>query len=144
MTETTTGSVERFLGVSAAALFLISLLTGLFAGAAMNRTLAHVDGHAALASHLNALMGTFLFVAYGWTLPLLRYGHVGKMRIAVVLVVSSTANWAITALKACWSVAGLSPDGSTHNLVVFTLLQITVVLPAIGAAIAWVAAFRRR
>ena len=141
--ERTLDPTERLLAISAAALFLIALVTGIYAGAAMTAKL-HVDAHAALASHLNALMGTFLLVSYGWTLPMLRYGDVGKKRIAVLFVASSFANWAVTVAKAALFVSGLEPLGSGPNDTIFVLLQITVVLPGLVGAGAWVWGFRRK
>jgi hydroxylaminobenzene mutase len=121
---------------------LVALLTGIYAAAAMTGKI-HVDGHAALASHLNALMGTFLLGTVGWTLPMLRYGEVGKRRLAIVLVVSSFANWIITAVKAALFVAGIDVQGKAANDGVFGALQVFVVLPMIGAAIAWILGFRK-
>ncbi len=136
-------SVERTLGLAAAWLMLIALLTGIYAAAAMTGKL-HVDGHAALASHLNALMGTFLLGVVGWTMPMLSYGPRGKRRLAMVLIVSSFANWLITAVKAALFVAGIDVQGQAKNDGVFVALQIFVVVPMIAAAIAWIIGFRKR
>jgi (hydroxyamino)benzene mutase len=135
------GPTERLLGASAAVLFLVALLTGLFAGAAMTGKIP-ADGHAALAAHLNALMGTFLLVSFAWTLPMLHIGPVGKRRLAVLFVGTSFANWAVTTLKALLFVGGLEPSGQAANMLVFALLQATVVLPGIGGAGVWVWGFR--
>jgi len=134
--------VQRMLGRSAALLFLISLLTGIYAGLAMTGKIP-VDGHAALASHLNALMGTFLLLGFGWTLPMLRYGEVGQKRLALVFIGTSFANWIVTAVKAALKVAGLAMMGKPANDAIFVALQITVVLPTIIAAIAWVVGFKK-
>jgi hydroxylaminobenzene mutase len=136
-------SVERTLGLAAAWLMLVALLTGIYAAAAMTGKL-HVDGHAALASHLNALMGTFLLGVVGWTMPMLSYGPRGKRVLAMVLIVSSFANWLITAVKAALFVAGIDVQGQARNDSVFIALQIFVVVPMIAAAIAWIIGFRRR
>jgi hypothetical protein len=134
---------ERLLGAASASLFLIALLTGLFAGAAMTGHV-HADPHTALAAHLNALMGTFLLASFGWTLPMLRYGDVGKRRLALVFIGSSFANWAVTTTKATLFVSGLEPSGHAANDAVFVALQIAVVLPSILGAGAWVLGFRSR
>lgn len=141
MLETTPGLTERLLGKAAALLFLIALLTGLYAGLAMSGKIP-VHGGAALASHLNALMGTFLMVSFGWTMPMLRYGDAAKRRLALVFVATSYANWIITAVKAALQVSGLDLVGKAANDGVFVALQIFVVLPTLGAAIAWVLGFR--
>jgi hydroxylaminobenzene mutase len=129
---------KRFLALSAAGLFLISLLTGLYAGGAMTGVFK-VNPSTALAAHLGALMGTFLIAAYGWTLPMLRYGDTGRHRLALVFVLTSYANWAITATKAALNVNGLEFSGDAANRGVFVVLQVAVVIPTMVAAVAWVA-----
>jgi hypothetical protein len=131
------------LGLAAAWLMLASLLTGIYAAGAMTGQL-HADGHTALASHLNALMGTFLLGVVGWTMPMLSYGPRGKRILAIVLIVSSFANWLITAVKAALFVAGINLQGHAKNDGVFVVLQIFVVLPMFAAAIAWIIGFRKR
>lgn len=146
MTETTTNdafdSVTRALALAAALLFALALLTGLYAGAAMGGKL-HVSGAAALASHLNALMGTFLIVSFGWTLPMLRYGERGKTRLASLFIATSYANWLVTAVKAALGVRGVDVIGNFPNDAVFVILQITVVAPTIVGALFWVFGFRK-
>jgi hypothetical protein len=134
--------VQRTLGLAAASLMLVALLTGIYAAAGMTAKI-HVDGHTALASHLSALMGTFLLGTVGWTMPMLRYGEPAKRRLAMVLIVASFANWLITAVKAALFVAGIDLQGKAANDVVFGVLQVFVVVPMIGAAIVWVLGFRR-
>jgi hydroxylaminobenzene mutase len=134
-------AVQRLLGRWAALLTLGGLLTGLFAGAAMTGKV-HADGHAALASHLNALMATFLLAAVGWTMPMLSYGEAGRRRLALVFIASSLANWLITAAKALLMVGGLDLIGAAANDGVFIALQVGVVLPSLAAAGAWVYGFR--
>jgi len=131
------------LGIAAAWLTLIALLTGIYAAAAMTGKL-HVDGHTALASHLSALMGTFLLGVVGWTMPMLSYGPRGKRILATVLIVASFANWFITAVKAALFVSGIEVQGHQANDAVFVVLQIFVVVPMIAAAIAWIIGFRKR
>jgi len=131
------------MGLAAAWLMLIALLTGVYAASAMTGHL-HADGHTALASHLNALMGTFLLGVVGWTMPMLSYGPRGKRVLAIVLIVSSYANWLITGVKAALFVAGIDLQGQPKNDGVFVALQIFVVVPMIAAAIAWIVGFRKR
>jgi hydroxylaminobenzene mutase len=135
--------VQRTLGRSAAYLFLVALVTGLYAGLAMTGRI-HADGHAALASHLNALMATFLLAALGWTMPMLRYGEVGQRRLAWVFIATSFANWLVTAVKAALFVSGLALVGKPANDGIFIALQLTVVLPTIGGAIAWIVGFGKK
>jgi hydroxylaminobenzene mutase len=131
----------RRLGQAAAALFLVGLLTGIYAGLAMSGKIP-VHGGAALASHLNALMGAFLLVSLGWTLPMLHYGPAGKSRLATVFIATTYANWLITAVKAALHVSGIDLNGKLANDAVFVGLQLAVVIPALIGAIAWVFGFR--
>jgi (hydroxyamino)benzene mutase len=135
--------VQRLLGLAAASLMLTSLLTGLYAAAAMTGKI-HVDGHNALAAHLTALMCTFLIGTVGWTMPMLRYAETGKRRLALVFIVSSFAAWGITAIKAAFFVEGIDVQGKLANDIVFGVLQVLVVLPMLGASVVWVLGFRAK
>ena len=125
---------------AAAWLFLLSLLTGGLVPGAMNGSLPF-DAHALLASHLNALMGSFLLLGVAWTLPLLRYRDGGQRRLGWAFIVASYGNWAITAAKARLHVPGLEWTGDRANDAIFLLLTAFVVVPSLAAAIAWVAGF---
>ncbi len=70
-----------------------------------------VDPASALAAHRNALMGTFLLVAVGWTMPMLRYRTQAKHRLAWLFVVPSFSNWGLTAIKAALAVTAIEPNG---------------------------------
>jgi hydroxylaminobenzene mutase len=115
----------RLMAHAAAWLTLLGLLTGGYVSAAMTGKVP-ADPHMALASHLNALMGAFLLLGVAWTLPMLRYGARGQHRLA----------WAFI-------VAAVDATGEPVNDAVFGVLTLSVVLPALGAAAAWVYGFRR-
>jgi len=132
----------RLMAHAAAWLLLLGLLTGGYVAAAMTGKVP-ADGHMALASHLNALMGAFLILGVAWTLPMLRYGPTGQNRLAWVFIVANFANWGVTAVKAWLRVSGVDATGEPVNDAVFGVLTLTVVLPALGAAAAWVYGFRR-
>ncbi len=132
----------RLMAHAAAWLTLLGLLTGGYVSAAMTGKVP-ADAHMALASHLNALMGAFLLLGVAWTLPMLRYGAVGQRRLAWAFVVANFANWGVTAVKAWLRVSGVDATGEPVNDAVFGVLTLTVVLPALGAAAAWVYGFRR-
>ena len=136
-------TVGRLLGASAAVLFGAGLLTGAYVAAAMTGQLA-VNPQAALASHLNALMGTFLLVSVAWSLPMLRYGLAGQRRLAWTFIVACFANWLVTAVKAAIHVPGIQLLGSAANDAVFAVLQLTVVLPSLAGAVGWIVGFSRR
>lgn len=130
----------RQLTLNAAVLIAIGLLTGVFVSAAMTGKV-NADAHAALASHLNALLGCFWMVAVAYSMPMLRYGEVGLRRLVWVTTVPNYANWIITALKAFLKVSGVDATGEGKNDLVFGLLTAFVVIPSFVAAGAWVYGF---
>ncbi len=132
----------RLMAHAAAWLTLLGLLTGGFVSAAMTGKVP-ADPHMALASHLNALMGAFLLLGVAWTLPMLRYGPTGQRRLAWAFIVSNFANWFVTGVKAFLRVSGVDATGEPVNDAVFGVLTLSVVLPALVAAAAWVYGFRR-
>lgn len=139
---TTDTAVPRLLGGAAALLLFLGLLTGGYAAFAMTGQLP-ADPHAALAAHLNGLLGAFLLLGVAWSVPLLGYGDAGLRRLAWLFIVPSYANWLVTAVKAWLHVAGLGRTGEPANDAVFVVLNLTVVLPSLVAAAAWFEGFRR-
>lgn len=132
----------RLMAHAAAWLMLIGLLTGGYVSSAMTGKVP-ADPHIALAAHLAALMGTFFLLGVAWTLPMLRYGPVGQQRLAWLVIVANFANWLVTCVKAWLHVSGVDFIGQAANDAIFVTLTITVVLPALAAAGAWVYGFRR-
>ena len=132
----------RLLAQSAAWLILLGLLTGGLVAAAQTGQLP-ADAHAALASHLNALLGGFLMLGVAWTLPMLRYGAAGQNRLAWGFILANYGNWLITAVKSFLHVSGVAPTGHGANDAVFGALTAVVVIPALASAGAWAWGFRR-
>ncbi len=130
----------RLLTRNAAILMVGGLLTGIFVAAAMTGKVP-ADPHAALASHLNALLGTFWMVAVAWSMPMLRYGDKGLVRLAWVTTLPNFANWLVTALKAFLHVSGVDATGEPKNDLVFGLLTALVVIPSLASSVAWVYGF---
>jgi (hydroxyamino)benzene mutase len=133
---------QRLLAKSSAILLVIGLLTGVFVSAAMTGKIS-ADPGAALASHLNALMGCFWMASVGWTLPMLAYGERALMRLAWATLLPNFANWAVTVFKAMLKVKGVDAIGEGKNDLVFGLLTFLVVLPSLAAAGAWAWGFRK-
>ncbi len=129
--------LQRKTGLAAALLMLFGLLTGVFVSAAMTDKV-NADAHSALASHLNALLGSFWVIAVAVTIPWLRFSIVGCRRLVVVTIVPNVANWLLTALKAFWHVRGVDVTGQSQNDIIFGLLTAFVVLPSLVSASAWV------
>lgn len=130
----------KLLARNAAVLLLLGLLTGGFVSAAMTGQVA-ADPGAALASHLNALMGALWMVAVAATMQWLRYGPKGLSVLAWLTTAPNFANWLVTAVKAFLSVKGISATGEPKNDLIFGLLTALVVLPSIAAAGMWVYGF---
>ena len=130
----------RELTRNAAVLMALGLLTGVFVAAAMTGR-ADADAHAALASHLNALLGCFWMVAVAYSMPMLRYGETGLRRLVWVTTLANFSNWFITALKAFLKVSGVAATGESKNDFVFGLLTVFVVVPSFVAVGAWVYGF---
>ncbi len=133
---------QRLLAKGAAVLLVIGLATGIFVSAAMTGKIA-ADPGAALASHLNALMGCFWMAAVGWSMPMLGYGERGQMRLAWVTLIPNYSNWIVTVLKSFLKVKGVDAIGEGKNDLVFGLLTLFVVVPSMIAAVAWVLGFHR-
>ncbi|WP_236068591.1 hypothetical protein [Citreicoccus inhibens] len=132
----------RLMAHAGAWLMLLGLLTGGYVSSAMTGKVP-ADPHMALAAHLNALMGTFFLLGVAWTLPMLRYGARGQHRLAWAVIVANFSNWAVTCVKAWLRVSGVDLVGQPANDAIFLLLTVSVVLPALLAAGAWVYGFRR-
>lgn len=133
---------QRFLAKGAAILLVVGLMTGFFVASAMTGKVA-ADPGAALASHLNALMGCFWMAAVGWSMPMLGYGERGLMRLAWATAIPNFSNWAVTAVKAMLKVKGVDAIGEGKNDLVFGLLTLFVVVPSMIAGVAWVVGFYR-
>jgi (hydroxyamino)benzene mutase len=135
---------QTLLARAGAILILLGLLTGGYVSAAMTGALP-VDAGAALASHLNAILGGFWIFAVAWSVPRLGYGPAGARRLAWLVIVPNFANWFVTAMKAWWNVKGIAAIGEMKNDAIFGLLIALVVIPSLAAAGAWVwGLFRRR
>jgi hydroxylaminobenzene mutase len=130
----------------AAWLFLIGLVTGAWAGIVMTNGAAinmHLDFHPkherlVLASHLNALLGTFWLLGVAYTLPKLRLSARGLVWLCVLTTLGAYGNWLITLIASLLDVRGLAFDHDASNNAIAGLLQVGVVIPSFAAAILWV------
>lgn len=138
----TQDDAARLLARAAAWLVVAGLATGGLVAAAMTGKVG-ADAHTVLASHLNALLGAFLMLGVAWTMPMLRYGNIGRRRIARALVVANVANWAITLVKAFLHVSGVDYTGAGRNDAVFVALVVFVIVPSLAATLAWALGFAR-
>jgi hydroxylaminobenzene mutase len=128
---------QTLLARAGAILILLGLLTGGYVSSAMTGAIP-VAADAALASHLNAILGGFWIFAVAWSVPRLGYSPIGARRLAWLVIVPNFANWFITAIKAWWRVKGIAATGDWKNDAIFALLITLVVIPSLVAAGAWV------
>jgi hydroxylaminobenzene mutase len=142
VTEDQIRNLQRLMARHAAVLILLGLFTGVFASLPMTGKL-DADAHAALASHLNALLGAFWVLGVAWSVPFFRYGERGARRLALIVIGAQYANWFVTLVKSLWKVSGLALSSDDKNNMVFVALTITVVLPAFAAAVMWIDALRK-
>jgi hydroxylaminobenzene mutase len=138
----TAEALPRFLlARGGAALMLVAFLTGGYAAAGLTGQLP-INGHFALAAHVTALLGAFWMFGLGWTLPMLRYGPTGKLRLVIALLVINFGGLAVNVVKAAVDAEGIAPGGSLANQAIFLALTLIVVVPTLVTCVAWVWGFR--
>ena len=118
-------------------LFVVGLLTGLWAGVVLTGKIVVPIPRLALAAHLNGLLGGLWLVAVATTLDRMRYGLAGRRRLAGLVVLATWANWLITLVASGLGVRGLEYTGDARNNAIALLLQLFVVAPSLVAALAW-------
>jgi hypothetical protein len=84
-----------------------------------------------------AVLGCLWLVALALTMPMLRYGEVGRRRLVLVTAIPAYGNWGVTAIKSFFRVSGVGLTGNHANDVVFAALSAVVVIPSFVAAAAW-------
>jgi len=129
--------VRRRLAAAGAWLFAVGMVTGLWAAAVLTEHVTVGLPRLALAAHLNALLGGLWLVLVASTLDMLRYGDVGRRRLAWVVSVPAWANWFVTLIASVLGVTGLQYTHDTANNAVAALLHSLVVLPSLVGAFAW-------
>lgn len=134
---------QRSFSFYGALLLLLSLLNGGLVAGAMSGKLP-MDARILLSAHVTGLIGSVFIFAAAFTLPLLSFGPVGRKRLMWTLVVANYANLIIGTAKSIPAVHGVDLNDNAANNVVFGLLNVFVVVPLLGAAIAWCLGLRRR
>jgi len=130
-------ALRRRLTASGAWLFAIGMVTGIWAAVVLTGQVSVGLPRLALAAHLNALLGGLWLGMVAFTLDMLRYGDVGRRRLAWVVIVPAWANWLVTLIASFPGVTGLQYTRDAANNVVAALLQVLVVLPSLVGAFAW-------
>jgi hypothetical protein len=128
--------LQRNTAAAGAILLVIAFTTGMLLGAAMNHTI-DADPGEIKSAHLNAIFGCLWLVVLALTLPMLRFGDVGRKRLVLITAIPAYANWLVTTVKSFFHVAGVAPDHDRANDAIFAALGVFVVLPSFIAAIAW-------
>lgn len=132
-----TDGLQHRVARAGAWLFAVGLLTGLWAAVVLTDKVVVPIPRLALAAHLNGLLGGLWLIAVAATLDRLRYGLVGRRRLALVVILATWANWLITLVASGLGVRGLEYTTDPRNNAVAILLQLLVVLPSLGGAFAW-------
>ena len=133
--------IQKRLAMAGALLFLVGMLAGLWAAAALTGRVKVGIPHLALATHLNGLLGGLWLIAVAWTFQFLRYGERGLRRLAFAVAVPAWANLVVTLIASFLGVNGLEYTGQHSNDVIAVLLQTLVVLPTLAASAFWVYGF---
>jgi len=128
--------LQRRTAAAGAVLLVVAYLTGVIAAFAMTGKL-DADGRELVAAHLVATLGCLWLVALALTLPMTRYGEVGRRRLVWLTAVPAYANWLVTTVKSFFHVLGVGLNGDRANDTVFATLGALVVIPSFAAAIAW-------
>ena len=101
------------------------------------------DPHAAIAAHLNGIMGGSILLGLAFTMPMLRYGDQGKTRLSWLFIVANYSNLVITITKAFLHVVGVGVSDNGSNNLIYCGLVTFVVLPSIVGGVIWVWGFRK-
>jgi (hydroxyamino)benzene mutase len=129
--------LRRRLAWAGAWLFAVGMVTGLWAAAVLTEKVTVAIPRLALAAHLNALLGGLWLIAVASTLDMLRYGTIGRVRLAWLVTVPAWGNWLITLVASVLGVTGLEYTRDTANNAIAALLHSLVVLPSLVGASAW-------
>ena len=132
-----TEHLQRRLARLGAWLFVVGLLTGLWAAFVLTEKIVVSFPRLALAAHLNGLLGGLWLIAVALTLDRMRYGLTGRGRLVAVAALAAWANWLITLVASGLGVRGLEYTGDARNNAIAVLLQLFVVVPSLLAACAW-------
>ena len=129
--------ISKKLAKSASILIMLGLFTGLYISLSMTGAV-EANTRMVVASHLNALLGGFWLLGVGWTLQWCTLDRKKANWMAWLLIVSNYANWLVTAIKALFNVNGVEFNGQAANDVIYVILVLTVVIPAIVGCGLWV------
>jgi hypothetical protein len=142
--------LQRTLMARASKLFLLGLITGMWAAVILSR--GHAIGldlapprheRLALVAHLAAIFGAFWLLAIAFTIEHTRYDERGKRRLAGLVTVVAFGDWAVRLLSSILDARGIDFGGPAANRLIAILNQLLVVLPALVAGYLWAAGLHR-
>jgi hydroxylaminobenzene mutase len=137
-------SLQRALFGRAAVLFLLGMLTGLWAGVALSEGKAlgiHLDPpkheRLVIGAHMNGLIGCFWLLGVAFTLPHVGTDERGRRRLAFLTTVATYGAWASALLASLLDVRGLTFLGESKNDFIAGLFIVAVVIPTLAASVLW-------
>lgn len=133
-----TNQYTSIIAKSAAILFLLGLLTGIYVTVVAT---GQLDGDlgASLAAHLNGIIGALIILSLFLIVPTVKYGHKYKRNMILLFILSNYANWLITTIKSFLRVDGIELiEKSLANNLVHIALVLLVVIPSLVGAGMWV------
>jgi len=134
---------ERHLIQAGFGLFTLALLTGFAVPAFLNQKMA-------VAAHLAGVMNALLLIALGLAWSMLVLGPLHATLTRGAFIFGTYANWGTSCLAAAWGTNRLTPlSGAGYGTAawkeaVVQLLQVSVSLAMLAAAVSVVYALRRR
>ena len=102
-----------------------------------------VNPHFMLASHLNAILGTFWLFCLAQSWQWIDLSERSKVILYRSTLIAAWANWLITLIKSVLKVQGIDWVGEAYNDLIFMILTLTVVLPTFCSSILWILGVRR-
>lgn len=133
-----TNQYTSIIAKSAAILFLLGLLTGIYVTVVATGQLEG-DLGASLAAHLNGIIGALIILSLFLIVPTVKYGHTYKRNMILLFILSNYANWLITTIKSFLRVDGIELiEQSLANNLVHIALVVLVVIPSLVGAGMWV------
>jgi len=132
-----------FLAKAGALLIFLGLVTGVLVVFAMTGVVG-ADPGAALAAHLNGIIGGLILLGLGFTMPMLRYEDKWKTRLTWLTIVGNYSNLIITFIKSFLHVQGVGMTEDPSNNLIYYSLTIFVVLPSLVGGLIWVLGFKKK
>ncbi|MEP0987136.1 hypothetical protein [Ekhidna sp.] len=129
---------DKVIARSAAVLFLLGLLTGIYVTFVATD---QIDGNlgASVAAHLNGIIGALIILSLHLILRIIKFGHLYKVNMIRLFILANYSNWFLTLVKSFLDVDGLEIiQKSLANNVIHIALVMLVVIPSLVGGGMWV------